>query len=419
MYTRVMMRAAAAVILVVIGLLLGRLIYEPKSEGPANEAGAVANEAPTPMPRTELIDRAKQSIALIRMRGVKGTSTGTAFRAREDSYFVTNFHVLEGSTEGTIQTQDGPASGCAITKVAAYDRAADWAIIRAPGCDGPAFQRAPAGALRQGMSILVVGNPLGRERTASEGIISNIISENGGTTVMHTAASDPGSSGSPVLDQWGKVIGIHQGLDKARSFRSLIPMDVVPTLESPPDGISLAEFGRRFPPEITLARLRQILSEDARNLSEWIEAAEQRRSDLQFPPTQRRQQISEISGATCREDSALPSQAIQLLSAEAEFEDGLKAEIEIDREKADVAIRLSRNPRDSEAVEATKRETELLFRKFALQYIETSQILDAIASREQSIGSSRGRELVLDKYLRYVEVRRQTSAALRTLISRN
>ena len=58
----------------------------------------------------------------------------------------------------------------------------------------------------EGQRVLVIGNPDGLEGTVSDGIISAFRS--GRSMIQITAPISPGSSGSPVLDETGQVIGM-------------------------------------------------------------------------------------------------------------------------------------------------------------------------------------------------------------------
>ena len=71
---------------------------------------------------------------------------------------------------------------------------------------GPSLTRGDSSAAREGQRVLVIGNPEGLYGTVSDGIISAFRDD--GNIIQITAPISPGSSGSPVLNEKGEVIGI-------------------------------------------------------------------------------------------------------------------------------------------------------------------------------------------------------------------
>ena len=156
----------------------------------------------------ELVRRVKPSAVAIETFDAKGASLtrGSGFFVASDK-IVTNRHVIEKSNRVEIHLMDGrkiPARG-----VLAIDGEGDLALLQidAPpnAAPLPLVQVAP----QEGESIVVIGNPFGLEGSVSNGIVSAVREIPGyGKIIQITAPISPGSSGSPVVNMRGQVIGV-------------------------------------------------------------------------------------------------------------------------------------------------------------------------------------------------------------------
>lgn len=156
----------------------------------------------------ELVRRIKPSAVAIETFDQKGAtiSRGSGFFIANDR-IVTNRHVIEKSSRVEIQLVDGKkiqAKG-----VLAIDGEGDLALLQvdaqAAAQSLPLVQAAP----QEGESIVVVGNPFGLEGSVSNGIVSAVREIPGyGKIIQITAPISPGSSGSPVVNMRGQVIGV-------------------------------------------------------------------------------------------------------------------------------------------------------------------------------------------------------------------
>ncbi|MFO7322885.1 MAG: trypsin-like peptidase domain-containing protein [Chloroflexota bacterium] len=145
--------------------------------------------------------------------------TGTGFVYDDAGHIVTNFHVIEGSTEIDIILDDGEA---APVQVVGFDRYYDLAVLYVD----PALLNAPPlplgdmETLRVGQTVLAIGNPFGLDRTLTTGVISALgrrleTSEGAliGEAIQTDAAINPGNSGGPLLDIAGNVIGVNTAIN--------------------------------------------------------------------------------------------------------------------------------------------------------------------------------------------------------------
>lgn len=143
---------------------------------------------------------------------------GSGFVIHPEGYLVTNDHVVEGSTELTVvvyrQATDGLRKDeYKKIRIVATSSLLDLALLKIEPEEPEEFVTVPladSGALTQGDGVFAVGNPMGLERTLSEGIVSLKSRLLGGQTyVQTTAALSPGNSGGPLFDMSGRVIGVN------------------------------------------------------------------------------------------------------------------------------------------------------------------------------------------------------------------
>jgi Tfp pilus assembly protein PilF len=156
----------------------------------------------------ELVRRIKPSAVAIETYDSRGEklSRGSGFFIETDR-IVTNRHVIEGAYRAEIHSSTGavyPVKG-----VLAVDAEGDIAVLK---IDTPANVRPlplDRTSPQEGESIVVIGNPLGLEGSVTNGIVSAVRDiPTFGRIIQITAPISSGSSGSPVVNMKGQVIGI-------------------------------------------------------------------------------------------------------------------------------------------------------------------------------------------------------------------
>jgi len=142
----------------------------------------------------------------------KGNGSGSVIDS--SGHILTNYHVVEGSQRLTVSfggDKTYPA------KFVGGDADTDLAVIK---IDPPAgLQVVPLGdsdSLVVGQKVLAIGNPFGLDRTLTTGVISGlqrpIRARNGrpiDAAIQTDASINPGNSGGPLLDKFGRMIGIN------------------------------------------------------------------------------------------------------------------------------------------------------------------------------------------------------------------
>lgn len=136
----------------------------------------------------------------------KSVSLGSGFFVRDD-VIATNYHVIKGSSRIYAKIV-GQSSVYPIKKVLAFDSQKDLALLRISGVKASPIWIGNSCIMEVGDTVYVVGNPKGLEGTFSQGIVSGVRKIKGNRYLQVTAALSQGSSGGPILNEYGEVIGI-------------------------------------------------------------------------------------------------------------------------------------------------------------------------------------------------------------------
>jgi tetratricopeptide (TPR) repeat protein len=157
----------------------------------------------------ELVRRIKPSAVAIETYDARGEklSRGSGFFIDVDR-IVTNRHVIEGAYRAEIHSTNGTV--IPVKGVLAVDAEGDIALLK---IDPPTPQVRPLPldktSPQEGESVVVIGNPLGLEGSVTNGIVSAVRDiPTFGRIIQITAPISSGSSGSPVVNMQGQVIGI-------------------------------------------------------------------------------------------------------------------------------------------------------------------------------------------------------------------
>lgn len=132
-------------------------------------------------------------------------ASGSGFAATSDGYIVTNEHVIDGCNQVYLIYQERLKRA----KVLLEDAAADVAILKING-NTPAYIKGSKADLTLGMEVLAAGFPLqdmlGSAIKITDGIISSDSVSHG--MFQHSAPTQPGNSGGPLISRTGEVVGI-------------------------------------------------------------------------------------------------------------------------------------------------------------------------------------------------------------------
>jgi S1-C subfamily serine protease len=191
-------------ILIVVGVVF-RLRNGSTSD---TTPSAKASAPPVKLTTAQIAAKATPAVVVVEnfnQDGVK-TSQGSGYVYSADGIVVTNYHVIRGASSLSITV---PSSGkVRVEKILGYSPETDVAILQLPQPATASLETETTQAEKVGDHVVAIGAPLGLASTVSEGIIS-ALRDGGGMHVIQTTASiSPGSSGGPLLDDYGKVIGL-------------------------------------------------------------------------------------------------------------------------------------------------------------------------------------------------------------------
>ncbi len=180
--------------------------------------GLCAGALPAPVAAEDLKElnhRARGSVVLLKNLDAAGgeVAEGTGFVIR-GGYILTNHHVVNGAAR--MQAVLADKSVLELRGILAQDADHDLAVLEAPANHLRPLALVGAGQVEPGERVVVLGNPLGFSSTLSDGIVS-AYRENGidedpdfikGPLLQITAPISEGSSGSPVMNLNGEVVGV-------------------------------------------------------------------------------------------------------------------------------------------------------------------------------------------------------------------
>ncbi len=173
----------------------------------------------------QLAEKALAATVSLEMKDSTGTtlSFGSGFFVKPNQ-IATNFHVIAGARQGTAKLV-GKDTRYQIEGIVATDKKNDLAVLNVTASGVAPLSLGDSDTVKIGAKVYVAGNPKGLEGTFSDGLISRRESYPKKRLQM-TAPISPGSSGGPVLNSRGEVIGIsvsvHRALD-AQNLNFAIP----------------------------------------------------------------------------------------------------------------------------------------------------------------------------------------------------
>ena len=197
--------AAAAVLLGVIAVLATRLAAAP----PAARAAA-----PKPSPTASasltvpgIYQRVAPSVVTIQT----GHELGSGVIVADSGLILTANHVVAGGGTITVTFADGTTTNAVVAGADPKLDIAELVPAELPQVVVPATVGGAAGV---GASVVAIGNPLGLTDSVSTGVVSGLdrtADTSNGTfsgLIQFDASVNPGSSGGPLLDMRGLVVGI-------------------------------------------------------------------------------------------------------------------------------------------------------------------------------------------------------------------
>lgn len=137
----------------------------------------------------------------------KPVSQGSGFFVSNDGLIVTNYHVISEGSSAIAKLPNGMFY--IVDGVLTFDKARDVAVIKARGQNFRKLTLGNSDRVQVGEEVVAIGNPLSLDSTVSNGIVSGMRAfPDEGKLLQITAPISSGSSGGPVFNMAGGVIGI-------------------------------------------------------------------------------------------------------------------------------------------------------------------------------------------------------------------
>lgn len=166
-------------------------------------------------PVNELVKRYGDSVVMVKTP----SGLGSGFFISETGYLITNYHVIERETAVTVSIFNKSESGyerkeLKKVRIVALHPVRDLALLQideeeAAGLAIKPVVLAEGDGVDVGSLVFAIGNPLGLERSVSQGIVSSRTRSIGYLRFIQTdAAINPGNSGGPLFNARGEVIGV-------------------------------------------------------------------------------------------------------------------------------------------------------------------------------------------------------------------
>jgi hypothetical protein len=177
----------------------------------------------------DIAERVGKSVTMIVTYDATGSATGqgSGVFVNKNGLVLTNAHVLEDAYSAEVISDLGTFDRITIVF---RDQTRDLALIQLKTDQASPISFASDPNYRPGDRVVAIGNPLGLEKTVSDGLISGIRLTNDGVELIQTTVPiSPGSSGGVLLNTSGELIGITsstfeagQNINFAISLRTIL-----------------------------------------------------------------------------------------------------------------------------------------------------------------------------------------------------
>jgi S1-C subfamily serine protease/regulator of sirC expression with transglutaminase-like and TPR domain len=169
---------------------------------------ATADENDKPRSTEELARAIRDAVVVVVASDREGESRGlgSGFVIGSDGVIATNFHVIGEGRPFKIQSAGGKTFE--PLRILATDKPNDLAVVQVDAKDLPSLELADSESAKPGQPVLAVGNPFGLRHSVSDGVVAEFRELAGRRMIQLAMPIEPGSSGSPVVDRQGRVLGI-------------------------------------------------------------------------------------------------------------------------------------------------------------------------------------------------------------------
>ena len=166
----------------------------------------------------DVVEKSKPAVVLLK----SPSGQGSGFFISDTGVIATNAHVAKGQEALTAILPTGQQLEARVVYI---DSDIDFALVKTEGSGFPHLTLADLATVRQGQTVIAIGNPgLGIPFSVTKGIVSAIGRKSDaarGTWIQTDAAINPGNSGGPLLNGYGEVVGINTSKIVRIGFQSI------------------------------------------------------------------------------------------------------------------------------------------------------------------------------------------------------
>jgi serine protease Do len=213
--------------------------------------GGAQNAPRSRLSTKEIVERNKPAIVRIESRVATDEGDrrqfGTGFLLSADGRIATNLHVIIGSGDVKVRLADGHEFRA--RRVVAVDPQRDLAIIDIDAVGLPIARLGNSDEVAAGDRVVAIGNPLGvLDYTVSDGLISSVRQLEGIKVLQISAPISQGSSGGPLFNPYGEVIGVATLISaEGQNLNFGVPSNYLrPLMAANQQGETMAAFAERF-----------------------------------------------------------------------------------------------------------------------------------------------------------------------------
>lgn len=193
--------------------------------------GTTVATALTPQEITEIAFDSTVHLGFTDAKGNRWTGSGFVFH---DGQVATNYRVVDNMWIGSAKLI-GQEEIYPVETVLAVDKERDLAIIKVVGIDAPVLPLGDSDTVQIDDRVYIAGNPRGLEILFSEGTISAIRGGSADKIFQMTAPVSQGSSGGPVFNEKGEVIGVSLvALRDGQNLNFAVPINYLRSLANIP-----------------------------------------------------------------------------------------------------------------------------------------------------------------------------------------
>jgi S1-C subfamily serine protease len=214
-----------------------------KTVAPADRPSPLSPPPPQKLTTAQIAEKATPSVVVVENFNEDGQKAGqgSGYVFSGEGIVITNYHVIRGAKSLNVRVPG--QEPYRIDSVLGYEIDHDVAALQMSGGSLPALTTETIEEPKVGDRVVAIGAPLGLESTVSEGIVSAIRDAGTMHIIQTTASISPGSSGGPLLNEYGTVIGLTTStMVNGQSLNFVVSAKHVSELLSRRQAISLEEM---------------------------------------------------------------------------------------------------------------------------------------------------------------------------------